>query len=61
MKAIVRFHKSLIASAIGLFVFLALWSMAISTPPRPTLCALSSAGAVALIGYYVGVVRKRYG
>ena len=61
MKAIVRFHKSLIASAIGLFVFLAIWSMTLSTPTRPGLAAASALGAVALVAYYFGVVRKKYG
>jgi hypothetical protein len=61
MKAIVRFHKSLIASAIGLFVFLAFWSLRIAAPPRPALAAISALAAVGLVAYYFGVVRRKYG
>ena len=61
MKAIVRFHKSLIASAIGLFVFLTIWSLTLVTPSRPGLAAASALGALGLTGYYIGVIRKKYG
>ena len=61
MTAIVRFHKSLIASAIGLFVFLAVWSLTIAVPQRPIMAALAGGAAATLIAYYFFVVRRKYG
>lgn len=59
MRGLVRLHKGLIASAVGLFVFLAGWSLL--SGDRPFLAATSMAGALALTAYYVLVVRRKYG
>ena len=60
MKAIVRLHKSLIAAAIGLFVFLFLWA-ASGTPPRTALAAASGTAVFGLTVYWRRVIRIKYG
>ena len=59
MKAIVRLHKSLIAAAIGLFVFLLLWA-ASASPPRLALAAARGAAALGLTVYWRRVIRIKY-
>ena len=60
MKAIVRFHKSLIAAAIGLFVFLLLWALT-GAPPRSALAVASGAAVFGLTVYWRRVIRTKYG
>ncbi len=60
MKAIVRLHKSPIAAAIGLFVFLLLWAVS-GASPRPALAVASGAVVVSLAVYWRRVIRIKYG